>query len=90
MQDLSFIFEENISAGKVIEVIKKNGDPWLKKVKVFDIYQSKEDKKNKQKSLAFQLTFQSQEKTLQKPEIDEIVQKIIQQVQSSLSAKLKI
>ena len=57
---------------------------------MFDAYQSKEDKKNKQKSLAFQLIFQSQEKTLQKPEIDEIVQKIIQQVQSSLSAKLKI
>ncbi|CAJ0761765.1 14042_t:CDS:2 [Entrophospora sp. SA101] len=89
-QDLSLIFEENIPAGKVIEVIKKNGDPWLKKVKVFDVYQSKRDKENKQKSLAFRLTFQSQTKTLQKSEVEETVKKIISQLETSLNAKLKI
>jgi len=89
-QDLSFIFEENISASKVVETIKKNGDPWLKKVKVFDVYQSKEDKKNKQRSLAFRLTFQSQTRTLQKSEIEEIIKKITSHLETSLNAKLKI
>jgi phenylalanyl-tRNA synthetase beta subunit len=39
--------------------------------------------------LAFRLTFQSQTKTLQKLEIDKIINKIIPQVQNSLKAKLK-
>lgn len=89
-QDLSFYLAEDIPASKVIEIIKKNSSLLLKEVRVFDAYQSKEDKKNKQKSSAFRLTFQSQERTLQKSEIDKIIQKIIQQVQSLLSAKLKV
>ncbi|KLL03973.1 MAG: phenylalanyl-tRNA synthase subunit beta [Mycoplasmataceae bacterium CE_OT135] len=89
-QDLSLILEENIPAGKVAEAIKKNGGSWLKEVKIFDIYQSKEDKESKQKSLAFRLTFQSEEKTLRKTEIEEIMAKIAFQLKISLGAKLKI
>jgi phenylalanyl-tRNA synthetase beta subunit len=62
----------------------------LKEVRIFDAYQSKEDKENQKKSLTFRLTFQSQEKTLQKPEVDKIIQKIIEQVQILLDAKLKV
>jgi phenylalanyl-tRNA synthetase beta chain len=89
-QDLSFYLTEGILASKVTEIIKKNGNSLLKEVRIFDAYQSKEDKENQKKSLAFRLTFQSQEKTLQKPEVDKIIQKIIEQVQILLGAKLKV
>jgi phenylalanyl-tRNA synthetase beta chain len=89
-QDLSFYLVEDILANKVTEIIKKNGNSLLKEVRIFDAYQSKEDKENQKKSLTFRLTFQSQEKTLQKPEVDKIIQKIIEQVQILLDAKLKV
>ncbi|RHZ36442.1 hypothetical protein [endosymbiont GvMRE of Glomus versiforme] len=88
-QDLSLILEENILVGEVTKIIKKNDFPWLKNIKVFDAYQSKEDKAKRQKSLTFRLIFQSQERTLRKSEIAEIVKKIILQLETSLNAKLK-
>lgn len=88
-QDLAIVLNEDIPARQVIEIIKKNAEPYLTEAKVFDVYISEEYKKNKQKSLAIRLVFQSSEKTLRKTEIEQIMKKVISSVSSLLNAQIR-
>ena len=88
-QDLSFILSQFTVVGKIVKTIKNTGGDLLTKVEVHDIYQSEEYLKKGQKSITFRLTFQSPKKTLSNQEVNEIVKKIIAQVQTSFEAKLR-
>jgi len=88
-KDLSFIFAESVNYNLVIESIKKNGGNDLLEVNMFDIYQSPEMKKNKQKSISFRLIFQSSVKTLENNEIEKLTTKITKKTEEVFNAKIR-
>lgn len=69
-RDLAFLFDEAVEVGKVFDLAwKSNGSEILKSINIFDIYRGKNLATNK-KSVAFSLTFQSDDKTLTDVDVD--------------------
>ena len=60
----------------------------IRKIKIFDVFQGGNIEKNK-RSIALNLLIQSQDKTLNDQEIEELSKKIIQTMQKSFDATLR-
>ena len=88
-QDVSFVLNQFIEVGKIVETIRKAGGNFLTEVKVYDVYQSKEFIDKEKKSITFRLIFQSSEKTLLSKEVNEIIKKIVNQIKNSFGAELR-
>ena len=72
----------------LIKEIKKSGGKLLKEIKVFDVYTGENVEYGK-KSIAFNLIFEDNTKTLTDEEVTNIFNKIISDVENKLSAKLR-
>ncbi len=87
-KDMAFIVSKDITAGEIMETIKKNGGRLLESISVFDLYMG--DKvNNNEKSIAFSLYFEDPNKTLSDDEVMVIFNKIIEKVTTSYNAKLR-
>ena len=78
-KDLAFILPKNTICDEVMSTIKQGGSKLLKDVKLFDYYVGDKIESNKI-SLAFNLYFESSEKTLSDEEILPLFNKIIELV----------
>ena len=87
-KDLAFIIDKNISAGEVETVIKKAGGRLLTDVKIFDVYTG-ENVPSDKKSIAYNLTFQDDNRTLTDEEVMTNFNKIIDKVVSTFKAELR-
>jgi phenylalanyl-tRNA synthetase beta chain len=87
-EDIALILDNGVSAAAVQNIIEKAGGYLLKAVELFDVYAGKSIPNGK-KSLAFHLTFQSPSKTLTDKEIRKNRQRIVQQLENQLGAKLR-
>ena len=87
-KDMAFIFDKDITAGEVIDVIKKAGGRLLNDINVFDIYTG-ENIGNNNKSLAFKLSFIDENKTLTDEEVMEVFNNIINKVKDTFNAELR-
>ncbi|MGE5422128.1 MAG: phenylalanine--tRNA ligase subunit beta [Ignavibacteriales bacterium] len=87
-RDLALVVDEEVNAGDLMAVIRYTGGQLLRGAELFDIYRSAQLGADK-KSLAFALTFQSFEGTLQEEEISRLMQAIIESADSKLGAKLR-
>jgi len=73
-RDLAVIVGEMTKIEEVLNIIEAAGGPLLQDTDIFDIYEGLTDGK---KSLAFRLTYQSDEKNLTDEEVNKIQEKII-------------
>ncbi len=87
-KDLAFIVDKDVEAINIINEIKKSGGRLLKDIKVFDVYTGDNIDKGK-KSIAFSLTFEDNTKTLTDEEVNQVFNKIIDDVENKLNAKLR-
>ncbi len=87
-KDVAFILDNNISCEEIIKEIKKQGTSLLTTVSVFDLYHGENIDSNK-KSLAFSLTFNSNERTLTEEEIDKLFKNIIETITKKFGAILR-
>jgi len=87
-RDLVFLLSKDVSAKELINYIKINGGEYLKKVDVFDLYEGEQIPKDK-KSIGFSLQFYSLEKTLKESEIDEVIERIINELRILAGAELR-
>jgi len=87
-RDFAFIIDKKFEAEKIINVLFNLDKTLIKKIRVFDVFQGGNIEKNK-KSIALNLLIQSQDKTLNDKEIDELSNKIIQTMQKSFDATLR-
>ena len=88
-QDLSLVVPAWISASQIKQVIQEEAGPWLREVRIFDYYQSSQDKLKQEKSLAFRLTFQRSVRTLRQEEVETVQKKIFFQLKKIFDAKPK-
>jgi phenylalanyl-tRNA synthetase beta chain len=91
-RDLAFVVDQDMPAAKIIDVIKKNGklkkEFIVKDVDVFDVYQGEHMEPGK-KSIALNMTFQSDLQTLNDKEITEVFNNIIDAIVKQCSAQLR-
>ena len=87
-RDFAFVVEKNLKAQDLIEIVSNVDKSLIKNVKIFDVYEG-ENIPIEKKSIALKVTLQSDFKTLNEKDLNEISQKIISNVEEKASAKLR-
>ena len=87
-RDFAFVVNKDFKAQELIEIISNVDKSLIKSVKIFDVYEGKNIPTDK-KSIALKVTIQSDFKTLNEKDLNEISQKIISNVEEKASAKLR-
>lgn len=87
-EDIALIVPEETPADEVLAVIVAAGGDLLKDVTLFDVYRGKSIPEGT-KSLAYSLTYQTDERTLKDKEAAQVRTKIVKAAEKRLGAKLR-
>ena len=87
-KDMAFVLDKSITAGEVIQTIRRSGGKLLTNISVFDVYTGENVGEN-EKSLAFKLQYMDPTRTLTEEEVMASFNKIVEKVTSSHNAKLR-
>jgi phenylalanyl-tRNA synthetase beta chain len=87
-RDIAVVVDEEVHVGDMQEAIMKSADELLEDVQLFDIYRGEQVEKGK-KSLAFNMTYRSAEKTLTDDEVDAVHEKVLLGLKSRFDAVLR-
>jgi phenylalanyl-tRNA synthetase beta chain len=85
LRDIAFVVDSEISGGDILSEIKNTAGNYLQETNLFDLYEGKQLGEGK-KSIAYNLVFSSDSKTLTDLEIDPIIAKIIERVEKKYNA----
>jgi phenylalanyl-tRNA synthetase beta chain len=88
LEDIALVVPQDLSAVDVETVIRQAGGDILKEVVLFDVYQGDSIPAGT-KSLAYSLTYQTNEKTLKDKDVAKLRKKIIKSAEKRLGAKLR-
>ena len=84
VKDLAFVIPKEVESESIKNQIKKSGGRLLDSVEEFDIYEME-----KEKSIAYKLVFKDDNRTLSDEEVMEVFNKIIKEVETKTTAKLR-
>ncbi len=87
-RDFAFVVQKDFKAQELIEIISDVDKSLIKNIKIFDVYEG-ENLPSDKKSIALKVTIQSDFKTLNEKDLNEISKKIISNVEEKASAKLR-
>ena len=87
-KDVSFIVKDDVQSEEILKVIKKSGGRLLTEVDVFDVYKGDNVQKG-YKSIAYSLTFSSDDRTLSEEEVMKIFENVISNCEKEIGAKLR-
>nr|QUS63737.1 phenylalanine tRNA synthetase [Haslea silbo]QUS63942.1 phenylalanine tRNA synthetase [Haslea silbo] len=88
IKDLSFIIKEDFSFNEIQSILYLNGTKFLSDVNLLDEYRGPSIPEN-YLSLCLQLTFQSDEKTLENKEIEEIIKNLQSILENKFKAQIR-
>ena len=87
-RDFAFVVKKDFEAQDLLEIISNVDKTLIKNVKIFDVYEG-ENIPTGMKSIALKVTIQSDFKTLNEKDLNNISKKIISSVEEKASAKLR-
>ncbi|WP_085523178.1 phenylalanine--tRNA ligase subunit beta [Tuberibacillus sp. Marseille-P3662] len=87
-RDIALVVDEDVSAGRLEQVIWEHGSSLLKDVRLFDVYQGEHIEASK-KSLAFSLKYYDPERTLTDDEVSQVHDRILEQLNETTGAVLR-
>ena len=87
-RDIAVVVPKNVTVNELEGVLRKNAGPLLKGIRVFDVYTGKQVAEGC-KSVAFNLTFQAEDRTLTDGEIDPIIKNVVEKVAEAYAAELR-
>lgn len=87
-KDLAFVVKKDVTALQLMNQIKKSGGRLLTNIDIFDVYVG-ENVGPDEKSIAFSLTFSDTTRTLDDLEVTQVFEKIINEVEGKMDAKLR-
>ena len=87
-RDFAFVVKKDFKAQDLIDIISNVDKSLIKNIKIFDVYEGENIPPDK-KSIALKVTIQSDFKTLNEKDLNEISKKIISSVEEKASAKLR-
>lgn len=88
LEDIALIVDQDLPADRVEGMIRQTGGKLLADVRLFDVYQGDRIPAGK-KSLAYSLTYQSQEHTIESAESTALRNKIVRRLERELGAVLR-
>ena len=88
IKDIAFIVQEDVTNEELVKAIKQFGGKHLIEVSLFDVYRGESIDSDK-KSMAYNLTFQNQDKTLTDEEVMELFERIINGVTKKFKCSLR-
>ena len=88
IEDIAVVVNEDVPAADVFDVIRKAGGNLLVDIQLFDIYMGKQIGEG-EKSLAFKLFYQAENKTLNDKEATKLRNKIVRMLEHEINAKLR-
>lgn len=91
-RDLAFVVKKDVPASRIVDVILRSGklnkESIVRSVEVFDVYEG-EHVAEDEKSIALNMTFQSDKQTLTDTQITEVFNTIIDAIQKQCNAVLR-
>lgn len=87
-RDFAFIVDQDVLSETIIKAASQSDKKLIKNINIFDIYSGKGIEENK-KSIAFSVSIQAMEHTLNEQEIDELCKKITDSVIKSTGGELR-
>ena len=87
-RDLAFVFDREVNADEIKEVIQNSAGEFYKDLEIFDIYEGERIDAGK-KSIALSISWQSSSKTLLDGDIDTAVEKIVNSIKKELDGTLR-
>lgn len=87
-RDVALIVDEDLQVGDIEKTIREAGTELLRDVKLFDVYRGKQVEEGK-KSVAFSLTYRSDERTLTDEEVDTIQNRVMDILKEKYSAVIR-
>ena len=87
-RDIALVMDESVPANDVCQKIIKSSNKLVKTTNIFDVYVGEHVEAGK-KSVAINLTFQDDKKTLKEQEINEAMEKILKAVEKDFGAVLR-
>lgn len=88
IEDLAFVVGEEVTSAEVQNAIRQGGGTLLTNVELFDIYRGQPIPSG-HKSLAYQLTYESQEGNLSESRVQDLRKRIIRRVSNSVGGALR-
>ena len=88
IKDVAFVLPEYMESSDIEKEIKRAAGNLLKKIEVFDLYRGPAIKTT-EKSIAYSLTFESNERTLTSDEVNELFNKIIDEVTKKMNITIR-
>jgi phenylalanyl-tRNA synthetase beta chain len=86
--DIALLADEDLAVRDIEEIARANGGGLLESVKLFDIYRGKQIAEGK-KSLAFNLVYRADDRTLTDGEVGKIHARILEEIASKTGATLR-
>jgi len=87
-QDLAFVVDEDVAAGELVAAAREAAGPELRSMQVFDVYRGDQIAAGK-KSLAFNVEFQSPERTLSDEDAAALRGRIVEALAKRFGAELR-
>ncbi len=88
LEDLAVVVAEAVPAERVAEVIRQAGGEMVKEIRLFDVYRGEQIGPG-MKSLAYNLVYQADDRTLTDQEAAQIRQRIVRRLAQELDARLR-
>lgn len=87
-RDIAIVITNEVSAGQIEDIIRNKGGKLVEKVELFDVYKGSQIEEG-YKSLAFRITYRSNDKTLTEDDIAKIHNRIINSLTNQVGAILR-
>lgn len=87
-RDLALVVGVEVNAGKVVEVLRAAAPAIVREIELFDVYHGKGIDPDK-KSLAFRVSMQDTQRTLEEGEVEAVVTLLVRQAEAVLGARLR-
>ena len=87
-RDIAMLVKDEINVKQIEKIIKEKGGKLLDNVNLFDVYKGEQIEKG-YKSVAYSISFRSNEKTLTDEEVNAPMKKILKELEDKLQAQLR-
>ncbi|OPJ55178.1 phenylalanine--tRNA ligase subunit beta [Alkalithermobacter paradoxus] len=88
-RDIAVVVKDEIFVKEIEDIIKNNSNGIIESFKLFDIYKGNQIEKG-YKSVAYSITYRSEDKTLTDEEINTVHENIVKELETKLDAKLRL